>query len=152
MQLGYVTLFASAFPLASLISILANWVEVRSDALKLAFCQRPITHRAAGLGMWRTLFSCLIWMSALTNCLIVGYTSDQLVHYIPRLYIGEATGYREMGHEKVRTFVFFCWLDNCCERLRFINSSRVGFSCSSYLDWNGCSCCWDWCYTTGFLR
>ena len=100
-QLGYVTLFASAYPLASLISIFANWVEVRSDAFKLSFCQRPTTYRASGLGMWKSLFAGVIWMSALTNCLIVGFTSDQLVYYLPNMYIGDFTGYREMGHEKV---------------------------------------------------
>ncbi|KAL7557018.1 hypothetical protein ACA910_011084 [Epithemia clementina (nom. ined.)] len=108
-QLGYVTLFASAYPLASLVSILANWVEVRSDAFKLAFCQRPMANRSSGLGVWKGLFASVIWTSALTNCLIAGFTSDQLVYYLPTFYIGEATGYREMGHDKgwVLVFVMF---------------------------------------------
>eukprot|EP00977_Amphora_coffeiformis_P027664 scaffold34630_cov185-Amphora_coffeaeformis.AAC.10 len=46
-QLGYVTLFASAYPLASLIAIGANWIEIRTDAMKLArLCRRPDIHRA----------------------------------------------------------------------------------------------------------
>jgi anoctamin-10 len=87
-QLGYVTLFASAYPLASLISIIANWVEIRSDCFKLTHvCRRPISIRSSGLGMWRTLISAVIWTSAITNCLIAGFTSGQLTHYLPEFYI-----------------------------------------------------------------
>ena len=107
-ELGYVTLFASAYPLASLVSIAANWVEIRSDCYKVAhLCQRPIPYRTSGLGMWRDLMACVIWMSALTNCLIAGFTSDQLMHYLPSFYIqDEETGYTDMGHEKSWIVVF----------------------------------------------
>ena len=87
-QLGYVTLFASAYPLASLISILANWVEIRSDCYKITrVCRRPASIRSSGLGMWRNLISMVIWTSAITNCLIAGFTSGQLTHYLPEFYI-----------------------------------------------------------------
>ena len=33
---GYITLFASAYPLAAAISVLANFAELRSDSIKLA--------------------------------------------------------------------------------------------------------------------
>jgi anoctamin-10 len=107
-QLGYVTLFASAYPLASILSIVANWVETRSDCFKMAnLCRRPVPIRTSGLGMWRDLMACVLWMSALTNCLIVGFTSDQLMHYLPSFYIlDEATGYTDMGHEKSWIVVF----------------------------------------------
>jgi anoctamin-10 len=106
-QLGYVTLFASAYPLASLISIAANWVEIRSDCFKLTQgCQRPAVFRSSGSGMWKTLASCIIWTSALTNCLIAGFTSDQLVHYLPSFYVHVQEGYTDMGHEKGWLLVF----------------------------------------------
>jgi uncharacterized protein (DUF2062 family) len=109
-QLGYVTLFASAFPLASLLAILANWVEIRSDAFKMGrLLRRPDIHRAAGLGMWRTLMASVIWMSALTNCLIAGFTSDQLQFYLPSFYSATSSGYNELGQAKgwVLVFVIF---------------------------------------------
>ena len=107
-ELGYVTLFASAYPLASLVSIAANWVEMRSDCFKMAhLCRRPPPFRTSGLGVWRNLMACVVWMSALTNCLIVGFTSDQLMHYLPSFYIqDETTGYTDMGHEKSWIIVF----------------------------------------------
>jgi len=52
-QIGYVTLFASAYPLASVVAIVANWIEIRNDIMKLSrVCQRPTIRRAADLGMW----------------------------------------------------------------------------------------------------
>jgi hypothetical protein len=87
-QLGYVTLFASAYPLASWISIVANMIEIRSDGFKIArLCRRPHPIRCSGLGMWNTLVSCVIWASAFTNCMIAGFTSNQLIRYMPNLYV-----------------------------------------------------------------
>jgi hypothetical protein len=37
--------------------------------------------------MWRTLIASVIWMSAFTNCMITGFTSQQLTHYLPELYL-----------------------------------------------------------------
>ena len=93
-QYGYVTLFASAYPLASVIAIFANLIEIRADCFKLTFlCQRPRSTRSNGLGMWKTLLLCITWLSALTNCLIFGFTSGQLREYLP-----EYDHYDESGH------------------------------------------------------
>lgn len=93
-QYGYVTLFASAYPLASVIAIFANLIEIRADCFKLTFlCQRPRSTRSNGLGMWKTLLLCITWLSALTNCLIFGFTSGQLREYLPEYY-----HYDESGH------------------------------------------------------
>ena len=110
-----VTLFASAFPLASLIGMFANWVELRTDAIKLArLCRRPDIHRATGIGMWRTLITSVISMSALTNCLITGFTSDQLMQYLPSFYVQTMPGYTDMGHEKGWVLVFVIFgLERC---------------------------------------
>jgi anoctamin-10 len=109
-QLGYVTLFASAYPLASLVSIAANWVEIRADCFKLAvLCQRPVVYRSSGLGMWKTLMASVIWMSALTNCLLFGFTSDQMMHYVPDFYARDREGFTLLTHEKgwIVVFVIF---------------------------------------------
>lgn len=96
-QLGYVTLFASAYPLASLIAIVANLVEVRADCFKLTHvCQRPRPMRTDTCGMWNTLVSCILWLSALTNCMIFGFTSDQLMQYLPQFYY-----YTDAGHTRL---------------------------------------------------
>lgn len=109
-EYGYVTLFASAYPLAPLISTVANWIEARSDCFKLSYlCRRPVPLRTSDLGMWKILIACIVWMSALTNCLLAGFTSDQLMHYMPTFYIQDETGYTTFGHEKgwLTVFVIF---------------------------------------------
>ncbi|GAX16666.1 hypothetical protein FisN_23Lh202 [Fistulifera solaris] len=107
-QFGYVTLFASAYPLASLVSIAANLIEMRADCYRMAFlCQRPPSNRSQGMGMWRDLISAIVWMSALTNCLLMGFSSDQLMHYLPQLYErDEVSGYTDMGHERSWIVIF----------------------------------------------
>ena len=49
-QFGYITLFASAFPLAAALSLASNVLELGSDLFKLSFlCRRPPAVRAAGM-------------------------------------------------------------------------------------------------------
>ena len=51
-QFGYVTLFASAFPLCSAVTILFLFLEARSDMFKLLFLtRRPVVRRAKSIGM-----------------------------------------------------------------------------------------------------
>jgi anoctamin-10 len=109
-QFGYVTLFASAYPLASLVALAANWVEIRSDCFKLArVCRRPRSVRADGIGVWKSLLSCVVWMSALTNCLIVGFTSDQMKEIFPAFYMQDKHGDTHLVHDKgwIAVFVIF---------------------------------------------
>jgi len=48
-------------------------------------------------------------MSAITNCLITGFTSDQLMHYFPSFYVQTKGGYTDLGHDKgyIAIFVIF---------------------------------------------
>jgi hypothetical protein len=67
-QFGYVTLFAGAFPLASTISILCNFVEIRSDIFKTTFItRRPVPARAKNIGTWELVMTCQVWLAILTN-------------------------------------------------------------------------------------
>lgn len=55
-QLGYVILFSSAFPLAALCAMLNNLIEIRSDAFKLVYvCQRPFGQRVPNIGTWQVI-------------------------------------------------------------------------------------------------
>ena len=101
LQFGYVILFASAYPLASLVMCAAVWVEIRSDCYKLTYlCQKPAGERTSDIGMWRLLLQCMIWFSCLTNCLLFGFTSDQMMHYLPNFYIRDGEGITHMVQDK----------------------------------------------------
>lgn len=54
-QFGYVTLFASAFPLAGLLGIVMNFIEVRTDLFKLVYVhQRPHPETVSNIGTTRS--------------------------------------------------------------------------------------------------
>jgi hypothetical protein len=100
-QFGYVTLFASAYPLASLVMFVAILIEIRSDCYKLTYlCQKPAGDQTSDIGMWKTLLWFMVWFSCLTNCLLFGFTSDQMMHYVPVLYMRDDTGTTHMVHDK----------------------------------------------------
>jgi hypothetical protein len=92
-QFGYVTLFASAFPLAALIAVGANLIEYRADCWKLTrLCKRPCPRRQDSIGMWKRILRVMMWMSALTNCLIFAFTSSQLRQWLPNNYSTDEYG------------------------------------------------------------
>jgi len=67
-QFGYVSLFSVIWPLAPIAALINNWVELRSDAIKICVHTRPpIPHRADGIGPWLENLMLLTWLSAITN-------------------------------------------------------------------------------------
>lgn len=92
-QFGYITLFASAYPLAACLGVLANLVEVRSDGFKLArICRKPRSFRKGSVGTWLHLMTGIVVLSALTNVYIFGFTSQQLMQYAPSWFVIEEDG------------------------------------------------------------
>lgn len=76
-QLGYVILFSSAFPLAALCAILNNLIEIRSDAFKLAYiCQRPFGQRVPNIGTWQHCMEYMSIMAVLVNCALIGLSGQ----------------------------------------------------------------------------
>ena len=92
-QFGYITLFASAFPLASFVAIFANIVEYRSDCWKLSrVFKKPSVIKTDSIGMWKHLLKMMVSLSALRNCLIFAFTSSQLQQFIPDNYVVDQFG------------------------------------------------------------
>ncbi|KAF5004519.1 hypothetical protein FDECE_9003 [Fusarium decemcellulare] len=72
MQFGYVSMFSVAWPLASCFFLVNNWVELRSDALKIAISsRRPIPWRTDSIGPWLTALSFISWLGSITSSSIV---------------------------------------------------------------------------------
>ncbi|XP_028413837.1 anoctamin-8-like [Dendronephthya gigantea] len=87
MQFGYVTLFASAFPLASAVGVVFLLIESRSDMFKLLFIyQRPKVLRTCDIGVWYNVLWCMVAVSMLTNTVIMGFSSEQLAEWLPWMY------------------------------------------------------------------
>jgi len=52
-QFGYVSLFSIVWPLGAIISFANNWIELRSDAVKMCInYRRPFPQRSENIGPW----------------------------------------------------------------------------------------------------
>jgi len=105
-QFGYVTLFASAYPLASFIAIFGNICESRSDAWKLGHLYRmPNPVRRSDIGTWKLALRVMVWTSALTNCFLFAFTSNQMRQWFPSNFTTDNFGrpmlVSENAHETV---------------------------------------------------
>ena len=88
-QFGYVGLYSTIWPLAPLMALINNWLELRSDAFKVtAHMRRPVPVRSDTIGPWlenmvRNLMhecrntdrtfpqSFISWLAALTNTALI---------------------------------------------------------------------------------
>ncbi|KAK2842380.1 hypothetical protein Q5P01_012580 [Channa striata] len=81
-QFGFITLFVASFPLAPLLALINNIIEIRVDAWKLTTqFRRPVAAKAHSIGAWEEILSGIAILSVVTNAFIVAFTSDM----IPRL-------------------------------------------------------------------
>lgn len=81
-QFGFITLFVASFPLAPLLALINNIIEVRVDAWKLTTqFRRPVAAKAHCIGAWEEILNGIAALSVVTNAFIVAFTSDM----IPRL-------------------------------------------------------------------
>ncbi|KAF4095381.1 hypothetical protein G5714_024459 [Onychostoma macrolepis] len=81
-QFGFITLFVASFPLAPLLALMNNILEVRVDAWKFTTqFRRPVAAKAHGIGAWDEILNMIAVFSVVTNAFIVSFTSDM----IPRL-------------------------------------------------------------------
>ncbi|CAO3642180.1 unnamed protein product [Cunninghamella echinulata] len=66
-QFGYISMFSPVWPLASLCCIINNWIELRSDAIKICkYTRRPAPLRAEGVGPWLGNMEAIVWLSSIT--------------------------------------------------------------------------------------
>ncbi|KAK7687670.1 hypothetical protein QCA50_008885 [Cerrena zonata] len=71
-QFGYVALWSTIWPLAPVMSLINNWLELRSDAFKIAVhARRPIPSRTDTIGPWLDTLTFLTWLAALTNSALI---------------------------------------------------------------------------------
>ncbi|XP_057412225.1 anoctamin-6 isoform X1 [Balaenoptera acutorostrata] len=81
-QFGFVTLFVASFPLAPLLALVNNILEIRVDAWKLTTqYRRMMPEKAQDIGAWQPIMQGIAIMAVVTNAMIIAFTSDM----IPRL-------------------------------------------------------------------
>lgn len=79
-QYGYLTLFSVVWPLAPVSFIINNWIELRSDAVKICVeMQRPTPQRADSIGPWLDSLGFLTWLGSIsTAALVYLFSNDGL--------------------------------------------------------------------------
>ncbi|KAM9408496.1 anoctamin-5b isoform 2-T2 [Pholidichthys leucotaenia] len=81
-QFGFITLFVASFPLAPLLALFNNILEIRVDAWKFTTqFRRPVASKARKIGAWQEILNAVAILSVVTNAFIMAFTSDM----IPRL-------------------------------------------------------------------
>ncbi|XP_069620575.1 anoctamin-6 isoform X1 [Ranitomeya imitator] len=81
-QFGFVTLFVASFPLAPVLALVNNLLEIRVDAWKLTTqFRRMVPEKAQHIGAWQPIMQGVALLAVVTNAMIIAFTSDM----IPRL-------------------------------------------------------------------
>uniref|UniRef100_A0A4W3K2A5 Anoctamin n=1 Tax=Callorhinchus milii TaxID=7868 RepID=A0A4W3K2A5_CALMI len=81
-QFGFATIFVASFPLAPLLALINNIIEIRVDAWKMTTqFRRILSAKAQDIGAWQPILQGVAVFAAVTNALIIAFTSDM----IPRL-------------------------------------------------------------------
>ncbi|XP_043938695.1 anoctamin-9 [Protopterus annectens] len=81
-QYSFTTIFVAAFPLAPLLALLNNIIEIRLDAIKmLRFNKRIVPKKVNDIGIWLQVLEAIGVLAVIGNALVIAITSD----FIPRL-------------------------------------------------------------------
>ena len=95
-QFGYLALFVTALPIASLFTIIINYISSKTLTWKLlVLYQRPIPVGAQDIGVWQEIMQTIASISILTNGALVCYTMDVLDGYTP--------------HTRAWIYIIFMW-------------------------------------------
>lgn len=104
LQLGYLVLFATVYPVAPLVAALSNKIEMKADLFKLCYIvRRPVPRYGfPQLGVWRDIFSVLAIASVLTNAFLFAFDGSQMQNLLP----GSVSPEKGINNESIIWFVF----------------------------------------------
>ncbi|PWA17334.1 hypothetical protein CCH79_00014422, partial [Gambusia affinis] len=81
-QFSFTTTFVAAFPLAPLLALLNNIIEIRLDAIKMVrYERRLLPRKTRDIGIWTKVLEVVGVFAVIINGLVIGISSD----FIPRL-------------------------------------------------------------------
>ncbi|KRK06780.1 anoctamin-6 isoform X2 [Drosophila yakuba] len=94
-QFGFITLFSLAFPLAPLLALLNNVIEVRLDAIKmLRFLRRPVGMRARDIGVWHNIMTVVTRIAVASSAMIIAFSTN----LIPKIVYAASMGDPELNN------------------------------------------------------
>ncbi|EDW81887.2 uncharacterized protein Dwil_GK25421 [Drosophila willistoni] len=103
-QYGFIILFSLAFPLAPLLALINNAIEVRLDAIKmLRFFRRPVGMRARDIGVWHNIMTVVTRIAVASSAMIIAFSTN----LIPKLVYKHSTGDHELNNYLNFTLAYF---------------------------------------------
>jgi anoctamin-5 len=73
---GLVTMFAAALPIAPLLFLLTNWIDVKLDVSRLLINgRRPLAVRAEDIGEWQRIMGLLNTLAVLNNACLMAFSA-----------------------------------------------------------------------------
>ncbi|XP_069909985.1 anoctamin-9 isoform X1 [Oryctolagus cuniculus] len=98
-QYGFTTIFVAAFPLAPLLALFSNLVEIRLDAIKMVRLQRRLVPRKAkDIGTWLQVLETIGVLAVIANGMIIAFTSE----FIPRMVYKHRYGPCSQGNHSAQ--------------------------------------------------
>ena len=92
LQYSFVTMYITAFPLAPLVALFNNLIEIRVDARKFILQQRrPIAWRAESIGIWLDIITFVSQLGVVTNALLIAFTTQFIDRMVYMQYENEKT-------------------------------------------------------------
>ncbi|EDV33579.2 uncharacterized protein Dana_GF21590, isoform D [Drosophila ananassae] len=128
-QFGFITLFSLAFPLAPLLALLNNVIEVRLDAIKmLRFVRRPVGMRARDIGVWHSIMTVVTRIAVASSAMIIAFSTN----LIPKIVYAASMGDPELNNYLNFTLAVFNTKDFQVEPLlggsQFVNETQCRYT------------------------
>ncbi|KAH8276085.1 hypothetical protein KR018_002378 [Drosophila ironensis] len=128
-QFGFITLFSLAFPLAPLLALLNNVIEVRLDAIKmLRFLRRPVGMRARDIGVWHNIMTVVTRIAVASSAMIIAFSTN----LIPKIVYAASMDDPELNNYLNFTLAVFNTKDFQVEPLlggsQFVNETECRYT------------------------
>ncbi|CAH6788135.1 Ano3 [Phodopus roborovskii] len=125
LQFGFTTIFVAAFPLAPLLALLNNIIEIRLDAYKFVTqWRRPLPARATDIGIWLGILEGIGILAVITNAFVIAITSDYIPRFVYEYKYGPCANHVKHNENCLKGYVN--------NSLSFFNLSELGMGKSGY--------------------
>uniref|UniRef100_A0A8C6WVE2 Anoctamin n=1 Tax=Neogobius melanostomus TaxID=47308 RepID=A0A8C6WVE2_9GOBI len=106
LQFGFITIFVAAFPLAPLLALLNNIIEIRLDAYKFVTqWRRPLPSQDKDIGIWYDILEGIGILAVITNAFVIAVTSDFIPRMVYAYKYGPCAGQGRAGEGCMMGFV-----------------------------------------------
>ncbi|XP_051001065.1 anoctamin-9 [Acomys russatus] len=105
-QYGFTTIFVAAFPLAPLLALFSNIVEIRLDAIKMVRLQRRLVPRKAkDIGTWLQVLETIGVLAVIANGMVIAFTSEFIPRIVYTYHYGPCRKYQNFTDDCLQGYV-----------------------------------------------